>query len=139
MNVFLYISGRKENASDLSRTVREQVQSHKLTIISSLNEMETILRHTSKNSDIVILMSTLPWEQERILKFKKLLEDVRLILVLRQGSSKDISKWLLLRPRYLDRETGKDFFKVGCVVKKMLEKKSNTSPLKLENHFNSLR
>ncbi len=120
MNVFIYTGESKEYAPYLLKAVEDQTTSHKPTIIPAIDEMETILRQRARNSDIAILLSTAPAELEKFIQLRKILEDVRLILILRQGSNDDIGKWHLLRPRYLDRETGNDFSNVGIVLKKML-------------------
>lgn len=129
MNVFLFISEGISKRNDLQSLVEKQVQPDNLFCTGDFSQMTTELRLAVKNQDIVIILAATSPELDTFLNMRKLLEDVRLILVLTQNNADLVAKGHQLRPRFLDIAPDNDFSKVGAVLAKMLATDSSM-PLK---------
>lgn len=129
MNVFLFLSEDISRGNDLQSLVEKQVPPDNLFCTGDFSQMTVELRLAVKNQDIVILLAGTAPELDVFLEMRKLLEDVRLILVLTQNNPDLVAKGHQLRPRFLDIAPDNDFSKIGAVLAKMLATDSST-PLK---------
>ena len=128
MGVLFYAGRHKAIAKRLSAIIELQVSGGDIETYRTVEDLSQRLHQPLDNVDICILLLYTKRELARVLSMQKLVEDLRIIVVLPDDTKETLSAALKLYPRFISY-VDSDFKDIDEVLKKMFrEKRGDRTP-----------
>lgn len=118
--VTFYASSRGEHEARLLNIIQKAVPGEGARICRDIHALSDALRQPGGGKAIAILFASTRNELQEILSLRELLGDMKIILVLPDGSTDTVAKGHSLRPRFMSYGDG-DFQDIAAVLKRMFE------------------
>ena len=119
MNMLFYRPGTNATGKELQSLIEAQVPQVKTDIYRTMDSLSRRLRQPGREWDAAVLLAATREDLSDILSIRKLLGDVRIILILPDREEHTVAEGHRLRPRFLTY-TDSDLGEVTSVLKKML-------------------
>jgi len=119
MSVIFYNSINNEAAEKLEKILDTKGLGEKVERFQSIEELSNGLSRTNRNQHVAVIHIGAMQEFNQILSIKRLLNDMRIILILPDRSAEIVSAGYKLYPRFISYSDS-DFNDVAIVLRRMI-------------------
>ena len=118
MQLLLYSSGNNQNSRRLEAAVHKVIPAGKIELFKRLDDFGERLRRPIEPNSIAVLSASIQEELQQMQRFRELLTEIYIVLVIPDRKKTTIELAHLLLPRFLSQQAS-DFADLKIVLNKM--------------------
>ena len=118
MQLLLYSSGNNQNSRRLEAAVHKVIPAGKIELFKRLDDFGERLRRPIEPNSIAVLSASIREELQQMQRFRELLTEIYIVLVIPDRKKTTIELAHLLLPRFLSQQAS-DFADLKIVLNKM--------------------
>ena len=120
MKIILYAEDKEEVGENLQKLIQHQLPNIQIDAIHSVRQLSSTLCRPLNRVSVIVIFVMCEKDIDQFLTLKPLFDNIRLILVLPDGTTGMMAPWLQLNPCFISYRDN-DFSDITSVLKKIYQ------------------